>query len=138
MERLFEFIANHPFLVGAFVIILALFVRNEVRRGGKQVTAQELVNLMNREQALILDVRDANDFSEGHIMNSMNIPFQALARRMDELEKFKETPLIVACKMGQQSSAAGTMLRKAGFQNVARLRGGLTEWRSNNMPIVRG
>ena len=138
MEKLFAFISNHPFLVGAFVIILALFVRNEIRRSGKQVTAQELVNLMNRDQALIVDVRDPNDFSQGHIVNSMNIPFAALARRIDELEKFKEKPLVIACKMGQQSGAAGTMLRKAGFQNVARLRGGLTEWRSLNMPVVRG
>ena len=138
MEKLFAFISNHPFLVGAFVIILVLFVRNEIRRSGKQVTAQELVNLMNRDQALIVDVRDPNDFSQGHIVNSMNIPFAALARRIDELEKFKEKPLVIACKMGQQSGAAGTMLRKAGFQNVARLRGGLTEWRSLNMPVVRG
>lgn len=138
MEKLFTFIANHPFLVGAFVIIFALFVRNEIRRSGKQVTAQELVNLMNRDQATVLDVRDANDYSQGHIVNSMNIPYAALARRIDELDKYKEKPLVIACKMGQQSGAAGTMLRKAGFQNVARLRGGLTEWRSLNMPVVRG
>lgn len=138
MEKLFTFIANHPFLVGAFVIIFALFVRNEIRRSGKQVTAQELVNLMNRDQAMVLDVRDANDYSQGHIVNSMNIPYAALARRIDELDKYKEKPLVIACKMGQQSGAAGTILRKAGFQNVARLRGGLTEWRSLNMPVVRG
>lgn len=138
VEQIFEFIGNHPYLAGAFVLLLVLFVRNEVQRGGRSVTAQQLVDLVNREGALVLDVRDQKDFRAGHIVDSMNIPHAAVAGRIGELKKYKAKPVVVACKMGQHSGAVGTMLRKAGFENVARLRGGVTEWRGQNLPVVKG
>lgn len=138
MEQFFEFIASHPFLAGAFVLLLGLFVRNEMQRGGETVTAQQLVSLINREGALVLDVRDRKEFREGHIVDALNIPHTALGDRLRELEKYKAKPVVVACKMGQHSGAAGTVLRKAGFENVARLRGGVTEWRGQNLPVVKG
>ena len=136
MEQLFEFIGSHPILVGSFVVILILFIRNEVARGGQSVTAQELVNLVNRDGAVIVDVRDNAEFSSGHIVDSINIPHTSLADRVGELDKHKEKNIVVACKMGQHSGAAGTVLRKAGF-NVSRLKGGITEWRNQNLPVVK-
>ncbi len=136
MEQLFEFIGNHPFLVGSFLIILILFIRNEVARGGQSVSAQELVNLVNRDGAVVVDVRDNAEFSSGHIVDSINIPHTSLADRVSELEKHKEKTIVVACKMGQHSGTAGTVLRKAGF-NVSRLKGGITEWRNQNLPVVK-
>lgn len=138
MDRLFEFVANNALLFGAFVFVLILFIRNEVTRGGKSVSAQELVNLVNRDGAVVVDVRDEKEFGEGHIVNALNIPHANFAGRMTELDKYKEQPVVVACKMGQHSGMAGTMLRKAGFQNVARLQGGVTEWRNQNLPVVKG
>lgn len=138
MEQLFEFIGNHYLLTGIFVILLVLFVRNEVQRGGRSVTAQQLVDLINREGALVLDVRDKNEFGEGHIIDALNIPHTAVAGRIGELEKHKVKPVVVACKMGQHSGAVGTILRKAGFENVSRLRGGIAEWRNQNLPVVKG
>ena len=138
MEQLFEFVGNHYILTGAFVLILALFVRNEVVRGGRSVSAQELVNLVNRDGAVVIDVRDANEYSQGHIVDALNVPHAALAGRVGELRKYKEKPIVLACKMGQHSGAAGTVLRKAGFQNVSRLRGGVAEWRNQNLPVVKG
>ena len=137
MEQLFEFVGNHPYLTGAFAVLVALFVRNEVARGGRSVTPQELVNLVNRDGAVVIDVRDANEFSQGHIVDAVNMPHTALTSRVSELEKYKEKPVVLACKMGQHAGAAGTMLRKAGFQNVARLKGGVAEWRNQNLPVVR-
>lgn len=125
-------------LVGTFLVLIVLFVRNEVKRGGKTVTSQELVNLMNRESAVVLDIRDTKEYSEGHIPKAMNIPIASLQSRLKELEKYKTSPVIVACKMGQHSSLAGTMLKKAGFEKVAKLRGGLLEWRNENMPVEKG
>ena len=121
-----------------FVLLIALFIRNEVKRGGKTVTSQELVNLINREKAVVVDIRDSKDYFEGHVPKALNIPFTALQSRVKELEKYKEAPIVVTCKAGQHSSMAGTILRKAGFQNVAKLRGGLLEWRNDNMPIEKG
>jgi len=137
MDRLFEFVANHPMLIGTFVILLTLFIRNETRRGGQAVSAQQLVDLVNREDALVLDVRDKKEFETGHIVNAVNIPYAALEGRMDELKKYQERPLIVACKMGQHSGTAGTLLRKNGFADVRRLTGGIAEWRNQNLPVVK-
>lgn len=138
MEQLFEFIGNHPFLVGAFAVILMLFVRNETQRGGRSVSAQQLVDLVNRENAVVLDVRDRKEFDEGHIANAVNIPHGSLASRIAELNAYKERPIIVACKMGQHSGAVGTTLRKNGFEHVTRLSGGVSEWRNQNLPVVKG
>jgi rhodanese-related sulfurtransferase len=138
MQHLFEFIGNHPFLVGAFALLLALFIRNEMRRGGKGVSPQELVNLVNRDGAVVVDVRDPKEFASGHIVAAVNIPQSALVGRMNEIAKFKDKPIAIVCKMGQHSGAAGTVLRKAGFQHVMRLSGGMMEWRNQNLPVVKG
>lgn len=138
MEQLFEFIGNHPFLVGAFLLTFALFVRNEVVRGGRVVTPQELVNLVNRDGAVVIDVRDAKEFAQGHIVDAVNVPHTALGTRVGELDRYKSKPVVVACKMGQHAGPAGTVLRKAGFENVARLKGGVTGWVNDNLPVVKG
>jgi rhodanese-related sulfurtransferase len=70
-------------------------------------------------------------------VDSINIPFASFESRSDELNKHKDKPLIVACKMGQHSGSAGTILRKKGFTNVLRLTGGMAEWRGQNLPVVK-
>jgi rhodanese-related sulfurtransferase len=138
MEKLFEFVANHPFLVGTFVVLLALFIRNETRRGGRSVSAQQLVDMVNRENALVLDVRDRKEFQGGHIVDAVNIPQSSLESRLDEIRKHKDRPVVVVCRIGQNAGAAGTLLRKSGFEQVSRLSGGMTEWRNQNLPVVKG
>lgn len=138
MAQLFEFIGNHPLLVGTFVALLGLFVANELRRGGRSVTAQQLVNMVNHQGAVVVDVRDSKEFEAGHIVDAINIPHTSIESRMNELSKFKDKPVVLTCKMGQHSSAAGTLLRKAGFEQVARLTGGVLEWRNQNLPVVKG
>ncbi|MEM9624256.1 MAG: rhodanese-like domain-containing protein, partial [Pseudomonadota bacterium] len=93
MEQLFVFIGNHPILVGVFVVLLVLFIRNEMNRGGASVSAQELVSLVNNESAVILDVRDKAEYDQGHIVDAINIPYASLESRADELDKYKDKPL---------------------------------------------
>jgi len=137
MDQLFEFIGNHPYLVGAFVVLLVLFIRNETQRGGSSVSAQQLVGLVNREGAVVLDLRDQKEYEAGHIVDSVNIPYASLESRVSELEKYKDKPIVLACKMGQHAGSAGTALRKNGFANVSRLSGGIAEWRNQNLPVVK-
>ena len=137
MDQLFAFVGGHPYLVGLFAVLLALFVRNEMVRGGATISAQEVVNLVNKEGAMVVDIRDKAEFEQGHIVDAVNIPNANLDARVDELKKYQDKPIVVACKMGQHSGAAGTALRKAGFENVYRLRGGITEWRSQSLPVVK-
>ena len=137
MDTLFEFVINHPILVGVFVVFLTLFIVNEVRRSGQSVSTHQLVNLVNTQGALVVDVRDASEFSAGHIVDAVNIPYTALQSRINEIEKYKEKPVVVTCKMGQHSGMAGTILKKAGFLDVSRLKGGYAEWERQNLPLVK-
>lgn len=138
MDQVIEFVGNNAILAGTFAVLLALFVRNEMGRGGRTVTSQELVNLVNRENALVLDVRDAKEFADGHIVDAVNIPHAAVAGRVSELEQYKDRPVAIVCKMGQHAGSAGTVLRREGFEPVMRLTGGMTEWRNQNLPVVKG
>lgn len=136
MDRVIEFAMNHPYLVGSFVALLTAFIVLETRRGGKSVSPQQLTNLVNKEDALVLDVRDAKEFREGHITGSKNIAFASLKDKLGELEKHKETPIILVCKMGQHAGAAGRMLTAAGFKDVRRLTGGVSGWKADGLPLV--
>lgn len=138
MQQFLEFVTNHSLLTGAFVSLLVLFVLNETRRGGRSVSPQELVNLVNRSDAVVLDVRDRKEFEVGHIVDAVNIPFPSLESRLSELDRHKGKPVVIACKIGQHSGAAGAILAKAGFEDVARLEGGISGWRSAQLPLVKG
>jgi rhodanese-related sulfurtransferase len=137
MDQVIEFVGNHPLLLGAFAVLLAVFIRNETQRGGRSVSAQELVNMVNREDAVVVDVRDKKEFDQGHIPHAINIPYASIDSRISELDDFKERPIVLACKMGQHAGSAGTALRKQGFVNVSRLSGGIAEWRNQNLPVVK-
>jgi rhodanese-related sulfurtransferase len=114
------------------------FVVNEGKRGGDSINTNTLVNLVNRDNALILDVRDSKDFNAGHIVDALNIPFSNFDKRVGELDKFKDRPIIVVCKMGQHASGVGGKLKTLGFEKVHRLGGGMGEWSASSLPIVKG
>ncbi len=124
-------------LAGSFAILLVLFIRNEMNRGGTGITTQKLVDMVNREEAVVVDLRDKKEFDQGHLVGSLNVPYSALETRVDELARYKERPLVLICRMGQHAGTAGTILRKKGFANVSRLTGGFMEWRNQNLPVVR-
>ncbi len=124
-------------LAGSFAILLVLFIRNEMNRGGTGISTQKLVDMVNREEAVVVDLRDKKEFDQGHLVGSLNVPYASIETRVDELTKYKERPLVLVCRMGQHAGAAGTILRKKGFANVSRLTGGFMEWRNQNLPVVR-
>ena len=138
MDRFFEFIGNHPILVSAFVFFLVALIVTERRKGGQSVTTQELVRMTNHESAVLVDLRDRNEFSRGHITGAINVPYSTFSQRIEELQKHRDKPVILICNIGQHSSAAGSQLIKNGFQDVRRLSGGMTEWTGSNLPVVKG
>ena len=110
MEQFFTFLGNHPILIGTFLLLIFLFFRNESARAGATIGTQELVRLVNKEKAVVLDVRERGEFMEGHIVDAVNIPYASLESRVDELSQYKDSPVVIACKVGQHSGAAGTLL----------------------------
>ncbi|GAB2788099.1 rhodanese-like domain-containing protein [Halomonas shantousis] len=137
IDKLFEFAQNHPLLVGAFLLVLLAWIAFEALRGNHGVSTGEATNLVNREDGVIVDIRDSKDFKAGHIAGAKNIPQSRLNDRLNELEKFKDKPVIVVCKHGQSSGVAVAQLSKAGFSRVSKLKGGMGQWQADNLPVVR-
>ena len=137
MDRLFEFVVNHYILVSLFVAFLVAILILESRRGGAKISAQGAVNLINKDEAVVVDIRDRKEFGEGRITGSINIPLNSLKSRVGELSKFKDKQIIVADKMGQHSALAVKQLNAEGFSNVVRLNGGVADWKASNLPLVK-
>lgn len=136
VPKLIEFASNHYILVGLLIILLVLLLVTELRRGGRALSCGELTSLVNGGQGVVLDVRAHKEFSGGHIIDALNIPYDKLASRMAELEKFRSKTVIVVDAMGQHAGTICRDLQKAGF-SVARLAGGMSTWRGDNLPVVR-
>ena len=103
----------------------------------KKITHQQATLLINRSEAKIIDVRGADEFKKAHIIDSINIPLSKIKNNeLANLEKFKDSPIILVCNTGMTSSGACQMLTKAGFSNVHDLQGGITQWRNANLPLT--
>lgn len=137
MDRLFEFIGNHIELSGLFVALLLAFWFSERSRSGKVISPQMATLLMNKDEAVIVDIREKKEFAEGRITGSVHIPFDSLKERSVELKKYEGKQIVLVDKMGQHSGMAGKLLQTAGFDNVARMSGGISEWKASNLPLVK-
>ena len=132
------FVIGHWYLFLALFVVLGLLVTQpilEAASGIQKVTSQEAVQLINHQAGVILDVREPAEFQSGHIARAINIPLGQVAARSQELKKFKERPIVICCASGARSGRAAVVLRKAGFASVRNLAGGLSAWRSHNLPV---
>ena len=117
------------------VWLMADLIRN---RGDKsQLSPVEATMLVNREDAIVIDVREQGEYAQGHIPNARHIPAGELDRRSKEMEKWKDHPVILCCATGARSNSAGNALKKAGFTKVFNLRGGMMEWQKAGQPVSR-
>ena len=134
-----EFVHNNLLLVIAAVasgtMLLWSFFGSRVS-GISEINTLEATRLMN-EDALILDVREDNEWAVGHIPNAKHIRLGQLSDQLSQLEKFKDQPIVVYCRSGNRSGRACALLKKAGFANANNLAGGITAWEQANLPITR-
>lgn len=140
MEKVIEFAANHPYLILAAVGLAILVIVNEIRlrqQGGSGVSPSQLVSLIN-QGAIVVDVRNPDQFAHGHIVDATNIPIGGLADGIAKVKKAKKKPVVTCCDAGVTSSKAASVLRKAGYDKVFVLKGGLQAWQRENMPTVAG
>ena len=136
LAQLIEFATNHYALAGCFVVLAMLLLVTELRKGGQSLSSRELTALVNRDEGVVLDIRNSKDFAGGHIVDALNIPFDKVASRIAELEKHKAKTIIVVDAMGQHAGSVARDLKKAGF-TAAKLGGGIASWRSDNLPVVK-
>lgn len=136
MAQFIEFLTNHLALTGMWIVAVGAIVFYHQRTAGKAIGPAAAVMLINRRDAIVVDVREKKEFESGHIVDSINIPAAKLAQRITELQKHKEKPIVVVCKLGQQSGDAVKALQAAGHAEVFKLSGGLTEWKAQSLPLV--
>ena len=140
MERLLQYIGNHPVLAGAAVLVAIAAVVMELRARASSFMAigpQDAIRLMN-QNALVLDLRTSEAFAAGHLAGARNLPPEQLPQAGETLKKYKEKPVVVYCDSGTQSGPAARKLAEQGFTKAVNLRGGLTAWRAENLPLTRG
>ena len=138
MEQFFEFIGNHLVLSSMWVASAAAIIFYQARTAAASVGPQQAVMLINRQDAVVVDIRDKKEFEAGHIVDAIHIPLAKLKQRAPaELKKFKERPVLVVCKMGQHAGSIGRKLKAQGFEDVRRLSGGMAEWGANSLPVVK-
>ena len=137
MEHFILFVTKHWILSSTFAGLLLALWWIERLRAGQTVSPQQAVLLLNREEAVVVDIRDKKDYGSGHIKGSVHIPMAKILERATELDRFKGKTLIIADKMGQHSATVAKQLREKGYANVVRLSGGIAEWQAQNLPLAK-
>jgi rhodanese-related sulfurtransferase len=133
----FVFVAQEWILVSALIVLVYFYYWRERSKSGVPLSAHEATLLLNKDAAVIVDLREAADFRAGHIVNSLNIPYNKIIGDTSELTTHKDKILILVDKLGQHAGTVGRKLGKEGFQ-VRRLSGGISEWQSQNLPLSKG
>ncbi|WPL19640.1 Thiosulfate sulfurtransferase GlpE [Thiorhodovibrio winogradskyi] len=137
LAQLVEFVSNHWILFLALVVISALLIHNLIVGDQGSIDPLGATDLINRQDATVIDVRPSADYAKGHIINALNIPMNGFRNQTATLAKYKNKPLIVSCRSGSQSQMACGILRKQGFEEVYNLRGGVMAWQNANLPLTR-
>ena len=136
-----QFVINHWMLWLLLVVAVALLFIEETRgriKGVQKLSATDCVSFINRQDALVIDIRNADAFNDGHIANARNMPSEKFTTDISIQDANPSRPLIVVCQAGQSSLTIGAKLRKQGFLQVYSLAGGINGWKQNNFPLVKG
>lgn len=141
MAQFLEFAGNHSPLFLAFMVVLSLFIWTFIQAKLQKflhIPPMEAVNLINREDALILDIREHNEYNnEGHIVNAKHIPLSSLAQHINTLNKDKQRPIVVTCRSGSRSASACATLQKCGFEKLYNMKGGIIAWQNADLPVTK-
>jgi len=134
-----DFIYQNILLIALVVVSgVALILPMLMRSGANDVNPAAATLLINREDAQVIDVREADEFAAGHLPEAKNVPLAKLADRISEIERFKDKPVIVCCASGMRSGKACGELRKLGFAKIHNLSGGIDAWVGAGYPVKKG
>lgn len=143
MEAFYHFLQKDPFNMMLFggavatgaMLLWPLLVKPF--RAGREVSVFEAVQLINRQDAVVIDVRDTGEYEAGHLASAKHVVEKQLTERLQDLEKFKGRPMIVVCQSGMRSSTAVQVLRRSGFDQAVNMRGGIGAWQQAGMPLEK-
>lgn len=132
-----DFFKQNILLIGLAIgsgLALLWPMLNRSSAGVTVLSVTEAVVLMNRKSALVLDVREADEFAQGHLQGARNIPLSQLDARSKELQKFRDKPVLIVCQRGSRASKAAKLLKAQSFSALSVLKGGMQAWQEANMP----
>ena len=139
MREFVDFITKNWILASLFLLTIIVLLQqywSQHRFGMQWVTTEEAVALINRDQAIILDVRPAETFATGHCLGAISLEHHLLDKKIGTLEKYKTKSFIVVCQSGYQAKQSAAFLKQQGFK-VYVLEGGMQQWRANVLPVVK-
>ena len=131
-----KFLIDNWYLILAALVSGGLLLWPTLRRGGAVLTPAQAVQLINREKAVLIDVRDAEEFAKGHATNSRNVPLATLEGEKS-LPKNKTLPIVLICGSGARAQRAAGILAKLGYEKAQALAGGFPAWREANLPVEK-
>ena len=134
-----DFIRDNLLLIAVAFASGAMLIWPLVRRGagGPWVGTLQATQLINREDALVIDVREPAEYAKGHVLGARNVPLADFERRAAEFDKHKAKPVIVVCESGSRSARAIEALRARGFARVFNLSGGFGAWQQAGLPVEK-
>lgn len=142
LQEIMQFVSKHPILSLSWIaLLIAVVVTTFKSRFSRvqEVSRAETTRLINKEEAVVVDIRSRDDYRKGHIINSVNLVLSDLkGNNLGELSQYKAQPIIVACAHGTSSREAAEWLFKAGFERVFTLKEGISGWSGENLPLARG
>jgi len=141
VQQLSEFIINNPLLFSALFVVLILLVKAELdhqANKGLLVSPASAIRLINNhDDALIIDIRAAADYKKGHIKGAKNVQLSDFASSLDTFSNYKDKPVLIYCNSGTTTKRVIKLLKKAGYQNINDLEGGIMAWKEANMPLSK-
>ena len=141
MDQVIEFAGNNIVLAGVWVALVAMLIFSYVSSltsSIKEVSTHDATLMINKEDAVVLDIRAQKEFKAGHILGARQIKPEALREtNFNTLENSKDKPIIVVCVMGNQARGTANAMSKAGFSKVSVLKGGMNAWQSASLPISK-
>lgn len=129
------FVGEQWLLVSLLMALIYLYIWTEGRKGGATLSIHSATRLINQGEAVVVDLREAKEYKAGHIVDALNIPHNKVNDQLPMLEPHKSKTLVLVDKLGQHAGNAGRTLKAKGF-TVCRLQGGMSEWESQNLPVV--
>lgn len=135
-----QFVVNNWYLFLALFAVLFMLGWGPLRQlmyGIHRVSNAEAIRLVNHEQAVVVDVRETEEYRSGHIPKAVHLPLSGLSSGLSQLDKYKSRPVIVCCRTSQRSVRAAVMLRQKQFANVQVLAGGIVGWQGESLPVEK-
>jgi rhodanese-related sulfurtransferase len=140
-EELLAFAGRNPMLSAALVGLTVAIIVTEIRRlfrGFKGIKPAELTQLINAGGTVVVDLSASGDFEKGHIAGSRNAQASAFGPDNKLVANAKQSPVVLVCRSGNASETAAKALKKAGFEKVYVLDGGIPAWQQAELPLVKG